>query len=428
MSLMMVVDVLLTLEFSEAGLADRAAKDATSGGPVFQRLTTSAACQSAILDLQPVRAALAWRVADKEYAGHRLFWQWNLNLGSEAHITYQAVLERVCKARLDTCKSVSVRRTLKTSTVQAASELGLAATAVDAAAVRPFLGTMWTAVGHSLMASGAIIAAMNTVGFLATAVTKSHKLTDLTGTTAFIASAWTTHIINCKAHGLQLLAPSKSLLLAGCVTLWGVRLAGYLFYRVLVTGEDKRLRVFFPRDDKEPYLTGPSMFPLKLAGFWTAQSLWAWVGVLPVTVAQAVAPNAALGLVGTAALGALLVGFAWETVADVQKYVFKSKPENKDRFISEGLYRYSRHPNYFGEILFWSSMYVLAGQPAIWRAHPWIVASPLFTAFLLLFASGVPPLEASHNKRYGSDPHYQAYKASTNKLIPWFPCKASKAC
>ena len=78
------------------------------------------------------------------------------------------------------------------------------------------------------------------------------------GTTAFIASAWATHAASCRAHGLGLFQPSKSLFLAGAVTLWGTRLAGYLFYRVLKTGKDSRLSFLFPKDEKEPFLTGQS--------------------------------------------------------------------------------------------------------------------------------------------------------------------------
>ena len=159
------------------------------------------------------------------------------------------------------------------------------------------------------------------------------------GTTAFIASAWATHAASCRAHGLGLFQPSKSLFLAGAVTLWGTRLAGYLFYRVLKTGKDSRLSFLFPKDEKEPFLTGqskwvtrplspsdwhilmtacwllvglqfmrnfacicrwhqehkeaacftaalPCRYPLKLAGFWSAQSLWGWIVLLPVTVSQ----------------------------------------------------------------------------------------------------------------------------------------------
>ncbi|KAK9826118.1 hypothetical protein WJX81_004958 [Elliptochloris bilobata] len=278
----------------------------------------------------------------------------------------------------------------------------LASSAFGAAAQLAGVGATPHALtaGQAVKLSAVVIAAFNTVGFGTTAVTQSHKVTDLTGTSAFIASAWFTHAAACRAHGLALLAPSRSLLLAGCVTLWGVRLAGYLFYRVLKLGKDARLSQFFPKDAREPFLTGQSMYPVKLAGFWTAQSLWGWVVLLPIIVAQAVAPAAPLGVFGWAALGGFLTGFAMETVADAQKFAYKNK--HPDRFVREGLFRYCRHPNYFGEMLLWTSLTALAGGPGVLAAYPWVAVSPAFTIFLLTQASGIPPLEEAHNKRYGS--------------------------
>ena len=89
------------------------------------------------------------------------------------------------------------------------------------------------------------------------------RMPRLQGTTAFIASAWATHAASCRAHGLGLFQPSKSLFLAGAVTLWGTRLAGYLFYRVLKTGKDSRLSFLFPKDEKEPFLTGQSKWVIR---------------------------------------------------------------------------------------------------------------------------------------------------------------------
>ena len=111
--------------------------------------------------------------------------------------------------------------------------------------------------------------------------------------------------------------------------------------------------------------------------------------------------------------------------------------------MNEGLFQYCRHPNYFGEILVWTSLTTLAGTGGVLSSHPWILASPLFTAFLLIFVSGtlarwtcamdalcrqtyapvgdagIPPLEESHEKRYGKEAAYKEYKANTSLLIPW---------
>ncbi|CAD7699761.1 unnamed protein product [Ostreobium quekettii] len=179
-----------------------------------------------------------------------------------------------------------------------------------------------------------------------------------------------------------------------------------------------RLDMFFPGEG-EPWITGSSRFPFGLLFFWTMQSLWAWTVTLPVIVSQALPPpkgpmSAFSGLCAVA----FLLGWGWETVADYQKFVFKSDPANKGKWIDTGLFKYSRHPNYFGEILVWSSLCGLACTPNVWRKAPWVVVSPLFTAFLLLCVSGVPILERSHQERYGLDPAYIRYKESTNLIIP----------
>eukprot|EP00884_Botryococcus_braunii_P017659 jgi/Botrbrau1/4577/Bobra.60_2s0063.1 len=159
---------------------------------------------------------------------------------------------------------------------------------------------------------------------------------------------------------------------------------------------------------------------MKLAGFWTVQGLWAWVCLLPVTVAHAVGPASPPGPLAWVALAGFGVGFLLESLADYQKFVFKNDPANKDKFISTGLYRWCRHPNYFGEMVVWSSLAVLAGSGGVLRKHPWILLSPAFTITLLLFVSGIPPLEASHEKRYGKDPSYRKYKETTSLIVPWF--------
>ncbi|KAK9825343.1 hypothetical protein WJX74_011074 [Apatococcus lobatus] len=311
----------------------------------------------------------------------------------------------------------SSRRGISSSAPKLAVGLTMIASVAEAASTSSLLGVT-SPVGKALVTSALVCTGMNLVGFLFTAITKSHKLTDLTGTSAFIASSIATHVIYCRHFGVSLLAPSKSLLVTAMISLWGARLAGYLFYRILQTGQDKRLNQFFPQKPDEPFLTGPSRWPLKLLGFWTAQGAWAWVGCLPLTVMQAINPAGQITLLGKVALATFAAGFVFETTADLQKNQFKSKPENKEKFITHGLYSLCRHPNYAGEICMWFSIYALAATPNVWRTHPYVAASPLFITFLILYVSGVPTLEASHEKRYGKDPAYRHYRDTTNMLIP----------
>lgn len=307
----------------------------------------------------------------------------------------------------------------------AAGAAGLAAKTFSAQAGSHGLqlfGRSFGPVGYFLAVSGAVVVGLNICGFVVTSITKTHKVTDITGTGSFVASAWTTHAVACRLQGLTLLQPSKSLLVTTCVTLWGLRLGGYLFYRVMQTGEDKRLYEFFAKDD-EPLLTGPTKYPLKLAGFWTAQSAWAWVCLLPVTCCQALTPLAGLGLISGLGLLGFVTGWGMEALADYQKQVFKNDPKNKGRFCDTGLYAMCRHPNYAGEILTWVSLYALAAHPSVWAKCPWVAASPLFVSFLLLYVSGVPTLEKSHSERYAKRDDevgrsFRKYKAETNLLIP----------
>ncbi|EFN53044.1 hypothetical protein CHLNCDRAFT_137283 [Chlorella variabilis] len=283
-------------------------------------------------------------------------------------------------------------------------------------------GIVWAALKHSAK----VVAATNAAGFLVTAVTQSHKITDLTGTAAFAASAWATHAAAARAMGTPLLAPSRGSLLAGCVSLWALRLGGYLFYRVLQVGKDARLDQFFQQPE-ETLLTGPSNYPLRLLFFWTMQGLWAWACMLPVTAAHALSRSAPaahrLAFSPSLAAGLLLFGggLLVESVADWQKFSFKSDPANQGRFMGPvGLFAYSRHPNYFGEMCVWAGLFVMAG-PAVWVRCPWAAASPIFTYLLIRHLSGIPPLERSYAERYGGQPQYEAYKAATNLLFPWPP-------
>ena len=276
----------------------------------------------------------------------------------------------------------------------------------------------------ALTLSAAVIASVNGVGFLITAATESHKITDLCGTSAFLASAWATHAAASKAAGRPALgagAPGRSLALTLLTTAWGVRLSAYLFGRVVRVGKDDRLSQFFPESRKEPWLTGPSRYPLRLASFWAAQGAWAWVCLMPVTATAAmvgkggsvarVGPGAALAL--TAAGAALVV----EAAADAQKSAWRADPANKGKFCGTGTFAVVRYPNYAAEIAFWTGLTFAAG-PAVLAAAPWAAASPAFSALLITKVSGVPPLEAAHEKAYGRDPAWRAYVRSTPALVP----------
>jgi steroid 5-alpha reductase family enzyme len=133
---------------------------------------------------------------------------------------------------------------------------------------------------------------------------------------------------------------------------------------------------------------------------------------LAAITAAAAQPLGALAVLGTAVW---TVGFAIETIADRQKAVFRADPVNRDRFISTGLWAWSRHPNYCGEILLWFGVALIA-LPALSGWSLVTLISPVFVYLLLTRVSGIPLLESRSDAKWGNSPEYQAYKARTPML------------
>lgn len=206
---------------------------------------------------------------------------------------------------------------------------------------------------------------------------------------------------------LLLLAPARdarALLLALLIVVWAVRLGSFLFLRILRAGRDDRFEAL-----------KPSFW--RFLNVWTLQGLWvvftAGAGWAAITSPQR------LPLDVFALTGGLLwaAGFVFEVVADEQKRRFQADPANRGRFIRSGLWRLSRHPNYFGEILLWAGVALMA-FPVLsgWRALT--LLSPVFVAFLLTRVSGIPLLEQKADARWGGQPDYEEYKRRTPLLIP----------
>eukprot|EP00184_Porphyridium_aerugineum_P003585 CAMPEP_0184693816 /NCGR_PEP_ID=MMETSP0313-20130426/1966_1 /TAXON_ID=2792 /ORGANISM="Porphyridium aerugineum, Strain SAG 1380-2" /LENGTH=461 /DNA_ID=CAMNT_0027151989 /DNA_START=90 /DNA_END=1475 /DNA_ORIENTATION=+ len=270
-------------------------------------------------------------------------------------------------------------------------------------------------VFRGVMTSAGVILGMNLLGFAITATTRTHLITDLVGTGAFAASAVITWMVG-KSQGGPALRPT---LMTICATIWSVRLAGYLFYRILKTKNDNRLAAFFPESHDEPWTASKLS---KLGMFWGLQSLWGFIVLLPVTIVNSL-PRAwhAQHRVGPMAFIGLAIwscGFVMECIADYEKDRFRADPANNNRFIRHGVYSLCRYPNYAGEICLWYGVYLL-GWPAVTSSFGWYaILSPLFTTVLLRFVSGVPLLERRYDSIYKDNAEYQEYKRNTNMLIP----------
>lgn len=193
------------------------------------------------------------------------------------------------------------------------------------------------------------------------------------------------------------------LLYGGAVLLWAIRLGGYLFIRIQAMGHDSRF------DDLRPSLKS-------LGGFFTLQTASIFLLFLPIGFMLRNNPSYATNwyFVG---LGIWFIGLVLESVADYQKFTFKQKQENRNRFIASGLWKYVRHPNYTGEILVWTGL-TLAAAPYLvgWQ---WVaLISPIWIFILLRYISGVPLLENRARKKYGHLDAYQSYLDSSWLLFP----------
>jgi steroid 5-alpha reductase family enzyme len=252
---------------------------------------------------------------------------------------------------------------------------------------------------NAILLSFVISLAVNAAFFAFAAIRKTDVVTDLSYSLSFAVLA-----IALPSQGAR---EPVQLVASLLVLIWAARLGGYLLTRILRIKVDHRFDEM--RDD-----------PLRFARFWLLQAIAVAVIMLPVS--YLVSRDAAPDFGPWAIAGALvwLVGLVIEAVADAQKSAFKGKEENRDRFITSGLWRYSRHPNYFGEMLVWWGLFVYA-VPFLDGAAFAVVIGPVFITLLLLFVSGIPLLERSADGKYGDDPAYREYKRRTSILVPLPP-------
>ena len=193
-------------------------------------------------------------------------------------------------------------------------------------------------------------------------------------------------------------------IIAGAVIVWAARLGPFLFRRIQKAGEDRRFRKI--------KLSTPRFLLT-----WTLQGTWVFI-TAGAALAAIMTPNAAaLGPLFYVGAGMWIVGMAVEVVADNQKSAFKANPANADKFITTGIWARAQHPNYFGEILLWAGVAVMA-LPSLSGSALIFLISPVFVALLLTRISGIPLLRKTAGERWGDDPAYQAYLKNTPVLIP----------
>ncbi len=258
--------------------------------------------------------------------------------------------------------------------------------------------------GSSMVGSIAVFAVcgilayvINWVVFVPSNLAKTEHYFDLTGSATYLTVVAVALLLSDDLD-------ARAVIAGAMVAVWALRLGSFLFRRVRRDGRDGRFDEI-------------KVDPLRFFMTWTLQGLWV---LLTVACALAIITGIERQPIGWVAIVGIVVwvaGFGIEVISDRQKSAFKRDPANAGRFIASGLWAWSRHPNYFGEIVLWTGIAIMA-LPVLsgWR---WVtLISPVFVVVLLTRVSGVPMLEARAEKRWGDDEDYQEYTRNTPVLVP----------
>ena len=251
-------------------------------------------------------------------------------------------------------------------------------------------------VGHLLV----LIFVIQWVAYIPAFIFKTEKFYDLTGSLTYITAISFALYSTNTPQNLDL----GSLIIGIAIILWAIRLGSFLFMRIHKDKKDGRF---------DSIKTSFSQFFMT----WTLQGMWVFICSSAALVAIANPTGVPINIVFIIGLALFILGFVVEIIADNQKSVFRSIPENKDVFINEGLWARSRHPNYFGEITLWTGITVM-GISTFEGMNYLALFSPIFSYLLLNYVSGVRMLEYRGQKKWGHLDAYKTYKESTPKFIP----------
>jgi len=235
------------------------------------------------------------------------------------------------------------------------------------------------------------------LAFIPAYLLQTEKFFDLTGSLTYISVIIIAVIFSTGVD-------SRAILLSILVAVWAIRLGSFLFGRIRKAGKDDRF------DEIKPSF-------IRFLNVWTIQGLWVTFTMAAALVAITTATRKELDLFAIVGFLVWIFGFTIEVVADSQKSRFSANPDNKGKFIQTGLWSRSRHPNYFGEIMLWVGIAIIA-LPVL-QGWQWVaLISPVFVTLLLTRVSGVPLLEKKADKKWGGQEDYESYKKRTPVLIP----------
>ena len=234
--------------------------------------------------------------------------------------------------------------------------------------------------------------------FVPSFILQTEHYFDLTGSISYVSAITAAYLFHPDMG-------ARGLVVCALIAIWAIRLGSFLFLRVKRDGKDRRFDELKTRFFRYMFT-------------WTMGGAWVFITMAAGLAAITSANQVALGGFFYAGVALWVLGFGIEIAADRQKANFRRNPQNKEKFITVGLWSLSRHPNYFGEIVLWLGIAVVA-LPTLEGWQYVTLISPVFVAFLLIKVSGVKLLEKSGMERWGEDPAYRNYVASTPSLVPF---------
>lgn len=253
---------------------------------------------------------------------------------------------------------------------------------------------------HLFLINAGIIFGLVTLLWLISLYLKNASIIDILWGIIFIVIAWLIFALTPQGY-----LPRK-LLLCTLVTIWGLRLALHIFNRNVGKPEDFRYATWRAEN-------GERWWWLSFLQVFLLQGFLLWIISAPVVAAQSSGFPAILTPLDWLGVWVWILGFAFESIGDFQLMLFKGNPANQGKLLTIGLWKFTRHPNYFGEAVLWWGYYLIA----LAAGSGWTIFSPLLMTLLLIKISGVVMLERTLKQKLG----YEEYIQTTSAFIPWFP-------
>ncbi len=267
------------------------------------------------------------------------------------------------------------------------------------------LSFAWIAGASSISAYGypvfvicaGVAFAINWLAFIPSALAQTDKFYDLTGASTYLS-------IIAVACVLSAPLDLRAIVIAAMVVIWSLRLGAFLFVRIGKSG------------GTDPRFEAIKVNPLRFLIAWTLQAVWVIITTAAALVVISTKDRAPLDIFFWIGAAIWLAAFLVEVVADHQKSAFKADPANSRKFITTGLWSWSQHPNYFGEIMLWTGAVIIA-LPVLSGWSFLVFASPFFITLLLTKISGINLLDKAAKKKWGDDPAYAEYRRKTSVLV-----------